>query len=546
MDDRALVAAMAAGDPRGLDGAYRRYAPRLYAYCRATLRDADAAADAVQDTFVIAGRRAGQLREPERLLPWLYAIARHECLRQLRQRRREAPADLDEVTADTADLGAGVRAAELRELVHAAAAGLGDGDREVIELALRHGLSAADVGAVLGVSANHAHARLSRARAQLERALGVLLVARAGGCADLRELLPGGSGQRGHAWDGRLTPLLRKRLGRHVDGCARCLASRSALLSPAALLTGYVAVPFTVLPAASWRPGGPPDVGLDRDGFPVRRRRGALAAAGAAAVAAVLVVVVLTRPGEPPPAPDLASGSVSPQTPPAATPGTPPPPIPPVASAVPPPASAAPPATAASPAPTRSPVPAATEPTGPAIADPPPSTREPDPEPEPEREAAFRVAASGAVRCAPDGVTYTLSADATANRTMTASRLFWRGAGSATESATMTPTARGAATGRRAGLRYTTLVWWVRGTAADGTTAESPHRSVSNPCRRGGPGDLIAPSAPASPGPRGRRPGRPGAPTAPGTAARCCRSTPSAATARRRPGRGRASAGAAG
>ncbi|WP_460849889.1 RNA polymerase sigma factor, partial [Phytohabitans suffuscus] len=380
MDDRSLVAAMVAGDPRGLDGAYRRYAPRLYAYCRSILHDADRAADAVQDTFVIAGRRAGQLREPERLLPWLYAVARHECLRQIRDRRREAPAELDDASADTADLGAGLRAAEARELVHAAAAGLGDGDREVIELALRHGLSAADVGAVLGVPANHAHARLSRARAQLERALGVLLVARAGACPALQDLLPAPpagppappagrpaqpagppaspagqpapagppaspagrpapfagepapagrpaspagepapagppaspagrpapfAGQPAPAgppaslagrpapaglpapaargWDGRLTPLLRKRLGRHVDGCARCLASRGALLSPAALLSGYLAAPFTVLPAATWRPAGPPDVPLRRDGFPARRGRGTVAAAAGAA-----------------------------------------------------------------------------------------------------------------------------------------------------------------------------------------------------------------------------------------------------------------------
>ncbi|MFD0743775.1 sigma-70 family RNA polymerase sigma factor [Phytohabitans flavus] len=523
MDDRALVAAMVAGDPRGLDGAYRRYAPRLYAYCRATLRDADAAADAVQDTFVIAGRRAGQLREPERLLPWLYAIARHECLRQIRDRRREAPAELEDASADTADLGAGVRAAEVRELVHAAAAGLGDGDREVIELALRHGLSAVDVGAVLGVSANHAHARLSRARSQLERALGVLLVARAAACPALRELHPG--------WDGRLTPLLRKRLGRHVDGCARCRASRGTLLSPAALLTGYVAVPFTVLPAASWRPAGPPDVKLGRDGFPSSRRPSTWAAAGAAAVVAVLVVVVLTRPGEPVPPPELASGSASPV--PSAAPGPPTPPVAPSASSAPP-----------TPRATRSPVPVASEPTGPTIVAPTPSTKDPDPEP--EVEAAFSVAASGGVRCGSDRVTYTLSADATASHTMTASRLVWRSAQSGTESAAMTVTTGSAARGSRTGLRYGQITWWVLGRAADGTTAESARETVTNPCRRDRPGDFTAPSASASPGPRGRRPGRPGAPTGPGTAGRCCRSRPCAVSARRRAGPGRASGAAAG
>jgi len=75
VEDRALVAAMISGDPRGLDGAYRRYAPQLRAYCGSLLGDGEAAADAVHDTFVLAGERIGQLRDPDRLRPWLYTIA---------------------------------------------------------------------------------------------------------------------------------------------------------------------------------------------------------------------------------------------------------------------------------------------------------------------------------------------------------------------------------------------------------------------------------------------------------------------------------------
>src|SRR5690606_14590265 len=80
VDDRALVAALVAGDPRGLEGAYRAHADRIYTYCRGVLRDPDAAADAVHDTFVLASQRAHQLRGPARLRSWLYAIARNECL----------------------------------------------------------------------------------------------------------------------------------------------------------------------------------------------------------------------------------------------------------------------------------------------------------------------------------------------------------------------------------------------------------------------------------------------------------------------------------
>ncbi|TDB80345.1 sigma-70 family RNA polymerase sigma factor, partial [Micromonospora fluostatini] len=148
--------------------------------------------------------------------------------------------------AETGDPASGVNADQVRALVHAAAAALNPGDREVVHLAIRHDLSSAEIGAALGVPANHAHARLSRARAQLERALGALLVARSEGrdCPVLADLLDG--------WQGRLTPILRKRVSRHIDGCAGCALLRRDQLSPAALLSAYTAPAFLVVAESVW------------------------------------------------------------------------------------------------------------------------------------------------------------------------------------------------------------------------------------------------------------------------------------------------------
>src|SRR6266852_6482744 len=84
MRDREIVAAIAAGDPAGLAGAYDKYAESLYGYCGWMLGEPDRAADAVQDTFVIAAASLGGLRDPGRLRPWLYAVARNQCHRRLR------------------------------------------------------------------------------------------------------------------------------------------------------------------------------------------------------------------------------------------------------------------------------------------------------------------------------------------------------------------------------------------------------------------------------------------------------------------------------
>src|SRR2546429_9010457 len=83
MRDREVVAAIVAGDPAGLAEAYDRYATPLYSFCRTMLREPADAADAVQDTFVIAAPRMSGLRDPERLRSWLYAVARNECYRRL-------------------------------------------------------------------------------------------------------------------------------------------------------------------------------------------------------------------------------------------------------------------------------------------------------------------------------------------------------------------------------------------------------------------------------------------------------------------------------
>ncbi len=224
MDDREIVRAIATGDPAGLAEAYDKYAESLHGYCHMMLSEPEDATDAVQDTFVIATARLGGLRDPRKLRPWLYAVARNECHRWL----RATEADLDEAgdparqAGPSADADESSERAELRRLVRAALDGLNPGEREVIELGLRHDLHGADLAAVLGVPRNQAHALSSRARGQLEKALGTLLVARTGrrACRELDLLLDG--------WDGRLTGLTRMRVSRHIGQCDVCTDRKHA------------------------------------------------------------------------------------------------------------------------------------------------------------------------------------------------------------------------------------------------------------------------------------------------------------------------------
>jgi RNA polymerase sigma factor (sigma-70 family) len=241
MRDNEVVAAIVAGDPAGLAEAYDKYAAGLFGYCRSLLREPADAADAVQDTFVIAASKLGELRDPDRLRPWLYAVARNECRRRLRARDAASPLDeAEDLIDDSADVSDVAERAQLRELVRAAITGLNPGDQEVIELSLRHELEGADLADALGVARNHAHALLSRARDQLKKSLGALLVARSGrqSCLALDDLLRG--------WDGTMTVLMRKRVSRHIERCEVCGERKRRELRPAMLLG---VAPLAVLPA---------------------------------------------------------------------------------------------------------------------------------------------------------------------------------------------------------------------------------------------------------------------------------------------------------
>jgi RNA polymerase sigma factor (sigma-70 family) len=228
MEDPEIVAAILFGDPDGLAEAYDRYAVPLHAYCCSMLREPADAADAVQDTFLVAAAKLRGLRDPSKLRPWLYAVARNECLRRLRA--GHATARLEEaadVPTESAGVGREAERADLAELVRGAIDGLNPGERDVIELSLRHELEGDELADVLGVSRNHAHALLSRARSQLERSLGALIVARTGrqSCPGLDSLLAG--------WDGQLTALMRKRISRHIEQCEICGDRKRRELTPA-------------------------------------------------------------------------------------------------------------------------------------------------------------------------------------------------------------------------------------------------------------------------------------------------------------------------
>ena len=256
MHDREIVAAIVAGDATGLAAAFDQYAQSLYAYCRHQLSERADAADAVYDTFVIASSNVAELREPDRLRAWLFAVTRNECHRRQPAGVSSAPRhEAAETTDDVGDAGsaprheaaettddvgdAGAEHAELCAVVHAALAALSPGEREIVELNMRNGLDGGDLADVLGIPRKQEAALVSRVRSKFETSLGVLLVSRPGpeDCLDLAAMLDG--------WNGELTARLRTRVKLHLQRCEACARKRGEL-TPAMLVN---LLPVTILPA---------------------------------------------------------------------------------------------------------------------------------------------------------------------------------------------------------------------------------------------------------------------------------------------------------
>lgn len=155
--DTHLVTRMAARDERALADFHDRWCGRVESVVLRMVRDADDAADVVEEVFWQCWRQAARFDaargEVER---WVVTIARSRALDRLRARRRSRedvlPDDAPppEAAVSTADPGADAEGADRRERVETALATLPHEQRDVLELAYFGGYSQSEIAARTG------------------------------------------------------------------------------------------------------------------------------------------------------------------------------------------------------------------------------------------------------------------------------------------------------------------------------------------------------------------------------------------------------------
>ncbi|WP_246187865.1 RNA polymerase sigma factor [Paenibacillus tengchongensis] len=173
-----IIEGIKAKDESALRLLMERYGDMLLRTAWLLLKDRQAAEEAVQDTFIQAYAKIGQLEDPQRLRGWLVAIAVNRC--RMRQRtwswRSIFPAAAAVIHADE-DTGGGA-GAEALFMMRWEQVQLGEAIRsldyiyrECLTLYYYHEMSVKEIAGQLKLPENTVKSRLARGRALLRRIL---------------------------------------------------------------------------------------------------------------------------------------------------------------------------------------------------------------------------------------------------------------------------------------------------------------------------------------------------------------------------------------
>lgn len=165
---RRIAAAAPGTDAAAEAELYRRLAPRVRLYGRRHLRDDEEAHDLMQHVMLttIEKLRAGELREPERIVSFIFGMCRMVTL-DLRRGARRRDALLEKFGADLpiADIAIAPRLDEAR--VAACLERLAERERSVLLLSFYEEETAEKVGDALGLSAGNVRVIRHRAMERL-------------------------------------------------------------------------------------------------------------------------------------------------------------------------------------------------------------------------------------------------------------------------------------------------------------------------------------------------------------------------------------------
>lgn len=231
--EQRLLLAARSGDPRALQDLLLQAAAPAWRWSKGFCRDPDDAADLVQDVLHTLLRSLGSFRGDASLSSWTHVVARRACARRRSRERRQQSLDAPAHAhlRDLADDAAGpAKLHERRELtarLEAAIGALPESQRQVLVMRDVEGLSAGEVGEVLGLGVRAVKSRLHRARLSLRERLAPYVSggdapAPSASCPETARLLS-------RWFEGELSASTCATMERHVSACAACSGACASL-----------------------------------------------------------------------------------------------------------------------------------------------------------------------------------------------------------------------------------------------------------------------------------------------------------------------------
>ena len=153
-------------DRRRFEIAFERHHRAVFAYSLRRVSNEADAEDVVAETFSVAWRKVDRLPDEDGALAWLLAIARRVIANQRRSGSRRIRLALRLEKQPRSSVGAIPNGPAVEALERLRA-----DDQELLRLLAWEGLSQAEAGVVLGISANAVAIRLYRARRRFREQL---------------------------------------------------------------------------------------------------------------------------------------------------------------------------------------------------------------------------------------------------------------------------------------------------------------------------------------------------------------------------------------
>ncbi len=176
-NDAQRIAQARMGDAAAFESLLRQYERPLYGYIYHLMsRNADDAADLLQETFIKVYRALSRIPEDVNFPAWLYRVARNCCLDEIRRRRRarwtvwdgaQGAAMMDQIGGEDPEQMMLDR--EGNGAVRAVLTRMSGRNREALILRECEGMSCEEIGAVFGISRKAVKSMLFRARDEFRR-----------------------------------------------------------------------------------------------------------------------------------------------------------------------------------------------------------------------------------------------------------------------------------------------------------------------------------------------------------------------------------------